>query len=188
MEITAESKEEWNFEYKVEKKEMKPIVLAANSVARVVCISSIRLMGKEVGFSVDRRQHITIDPITMELLQLVLAYINPFEITVTRGKKIEGIKCYKAARIATQGVETEAYLLVVLLGEPYIILGTVWWKDLGPTLWDFSRVFLQFWGGGRSITLHEVLSTPVDMSGSDLLDKILQPKGLAYAMQLNPHF
>lgn len=58
MEITAESKEEWNFEYKVEKKEMKPIVLAANSVARVVCISSIRLMGKEVGFSVDRRQHI----------------------------------------------------------------------------------------------------------------------------------
>lgn len=50
---------------------------------------------------------------------------------LTRNVGCPGIK------LMIQGHTTLADLLIVLLEVSQVILGTVWLKRLGPTLWDF---------------------------------------------------
>lgn len=65
-----------------------------------------------------------------------------------------------------------------------MILGTVWLKNLGPTLWDFNRRTLQFWRVGKVIILQGVSSKGIDLVKGKFLMKLLQTKGVAYAVQV----
>lgn len=64
-----------------------------------------------------------------------------------------------------------------------MILGTVWLKNLGPTLWDFNRRTLQFWRVGKVIILQGVSSKGIDLVKGKFLMKLLQTNGVAYAVQ-----
>lgn len=53
-------------------------------------------------------------------------------VTIIGGDKIEGGKCCRGVQLNIQVVSTETGLLVVPLGDPQVVLGTVWLQDLGP--------------------------------------------------------
>lgn len=151
LEVEQDVKEEleWGFERKQEVNETSPIEIYANAMAGVLGVNAIRLvgriMGKEVGFLVDTEAtHNFIDTLIMERLQLTDTPINTFVVTVTRGEKIEGEKHCRGVKLNIQGVNMEANLLVVPLGDLQVILGTVWLQDLGLTLWDFRKRTLKF--------------------------------------------
>lgn len=69
------------------------------------------------------------------------------------------------------------------LGDAHVILGTVWLKSLGPTLWDISLKTMRFWKDEKEITLQGVFHTEIDIVESKLLIKILQMKGVAYMLK-----
>lgn len=112
-------------------------------------MSSIRLVGKIRGkilsVLVDSiATHNFIDPLTVERLGLLQEELNPFQVTIADGEKISGGTYCRAIKILIQGWNTETDLLVIPLGDPQIILGTVWLRSLGPNLWDFSAQTLKF--------------------------------------------
>lgn len=61
-------------------------------------------------------------------------------------KKISSRERCKSTLISIQGFESSIDLVVVPLGDSQVILGTVWLKGLGPTLWDFSKKLYRFEG------------------------------------------
>lgn len=77
---------------------------------------------------------------------------HTFQVEVAEGEKLTGRFCCKSATMQIQGFDSSADLLVVPLGNAQVILGTVWLKSLGPTLWNFSRKTLCFWKEGKCIS------------------------------------
>lgn len=92
-----------------------------------------------------------------------------FEVEVTYGEKIARKFCYRSAKLSIQGFELCTDHLVVPLGDAQVILGMVWLKSLGSTLWDFTRKTLHFWKKGRAITLQGVPSKEIDVIEDKLL-------------------
>lgn len=74
--------------------------------------------------------------------------------------------------------------LVVSLANPQVILGTVWLKGMGPSLWDFGSHTLSLWAQGRRITLQGVQSHPLKVMKGETIDKLLQLKDIAFVVQL----
>lgn len=98
------------------------------------------------------------------------------------GEKVVGKFCCKATKIVIQGFEYDTNLLVVPLGDVQVILGTLWLKSLGPTLWDFSHKTLQFWKDGKVVNLQRVFQKEVNVIEEELLMKHLKTKGMAYML------
>lgn len=71
----------------------------------------------------------------------------------------------------------------VLLGDPHVILGTIWLKSLDPPHKDFNQRTLKFWRKGKSITLQGVHFGQVDVVEGKVLEKLFQLTGVAYALQ-----
>lgn len=128
-----------------------------NAIKGVVDISSIRLIGKvnrkQVGFLVDTgATHNFVDPRIVAKLQLEVEDIAPFSVSVAGGKKFHGRGYCRKVLLCIQGQRSEADLLIVPLGEPQIVLETVWLKNFGPAIWDFSEHTLKVLEG-REINL-----------------------------------
>lgn len=70
---------------------------------------------------------------------------------------------YRGVKMNIQGQESETDLLVIPLGDTQIILGIVWLRGLGPTVWDFSNHTLKYWHEGRDVILRRVKPCPVKM-------------------------
>lgn len=88
-------------------------------------------------------------------------------------KKISSRERCKSTLISIQGFESSTDLLVVPLGDSQVILGTVWLKGLGPTLWDFSKNFIVLKEGKHLVSFKEV-----DIVEGRLLTNMLQGDGL----------
>lgn len=109
-------------------------------------VSAIRLVGKihgtEVGFMVDTgTTHNFIDPITVARLQLKVAELTPFIVTVAGGEMFKGKEYCPEVAISLPGLETKVDLLIIPLGDSQVLLGTIWLQSLGPILWDFSKIW-----------------------------------------------
>lgn len=109
--------------------------------------------------------------------------MRAFEEEVANGEKMEGKACGRDTILNIQVFESSADLLMVPLGDTQVILGTVWLKSLGPTLWDFNRKTLRFQKEGKAITLQGVTNKGVDLVGDKLFPKLLQTKGVAFVVQ-----
>jgi hypothetical protein len=57
------------------------------------------------------------------------------------------------------------------------VLGTQWLATLGPLLWDFGQLTLQFWRGSQAVCWHEITGSAGPRfhgtTDRDLLDAIL---------------
>lgn len=58
--------------------------------------------------------------------------------------------------------------MILPLGGSQVILGTMWQKRLGPTLWDFQNQTLNSWDNDKDVLYKEVQS-----GGVDVVDGIL---------------
>lgn len=125
------------------------IELMANSLVEIIGVSSIRfvekVLGKEVSFlTYTGVTHNLIDSMSVERLGLKIQQLGSFEVEVADDEKVKGSECCKGVILHIQGYESKADLLVVPLGDMQLVLGTVWLKSLGSTLWDISKKTLQF--------------------------------------------
>lgn len=163
-------------EEETEISKLMAIKLTLNSIAGV---SSIRLMGningREVGFPIDTgATHNFVDPMMVQKLQLKGLSVDLFEVTVAGGEKMAGVQCCRRVKLNIQGQESKIDLLVLPLGDAQIILGTIWLRSLGPTIWDFSNHTLKYWQRGKTITLKGVKPGLIEMIEGESLGKILK--------------
>lgn len=67
-------------------------------------------------------------------------------------------------------------LLIIPLGDPQVILGTAWLKELGLARWDFNLKTLKFRRMGKAITLKGVNPGKIDV-GREVVGKVVSTQG-----------
>lgn len=169
----------------VENSELHTIQLSLNTLTGVSAIRLVgKINGKDVGFLIDTgATHKFIDPQVVQRLQLKHEGVETFEVTVSGGEKMSGVGCCKCVTLNIQGHLSSADFLVVPLGDAQIVLGTIWLRSLGPTIWDFSQHTLKFWRNDNSITLQGVRPGPLELIEGKELGRILNKGVVAYALQ-----
>lgn len=120
--------------------------------------------------------HNFVDPSTAKRLGLQLQSTHSFAIEEADGEKVARKFCCRSTKLCTD-------LLVVFLGDAQVILGTIWLKSLGSTLWDFTQKTICFWKDGKEVTLQGTFYKEMDIIEGKLLINLLQTKGLAYMLQ-----
>ena len=84
-----------------------------------------------------------------------------FEVAVANGEKIYSAGLCKGVRMIIQGISILADLYMLPLEGCDIVLGAQWLRTLGPIIWDFSKLFMQFKIDGNEVKL-KGLAHPVD--------------------------
>lgn len=107
--------------------------------------------------------------------------MDSFDVKVAGGEKIRGKGC---SRRVQWSQKSETDLLVMSLGEPHIVLGTVRLKSLGPTIWYFSKHTMKYWRKDRAVRLQGVQFSRVDVVNGELFDKMLAYKLIADVVQM----
>lgn len=77
--------------------------------------------------------HNFIDLITVARLQLEVAELPPFVVTVADGEKFKGKDYCTDIAISLPVIEKRAELLIIPLGDSQVLLGTMLLQSLGPT-------------------------------------------------------
>ncbi|XP_020105551.1 uncharacterized protein LOC109722075 [Ananas comosus] len=110
----------------------------------------------------NRRIHILIDSgSTHNFLDAAVAAklgccaenIPAVNVTVADGNKLISSSTCRAFKWKMQGLEFKANLLLLPLRGCDMVLGVQWLKQLGPILWDFSKLRMEFQFQGQKIVL-----------------------------------
>lgn len=172
-----------------EEENEQSLVLTSSAMEGTFGVSSIRLVGKiygkEIGFLIDSGAiHNFIDPIIVERLNLKVDEMRAYTVTVAGGEKFEGKRYCPDTPISLPSFDTKADLLIIPLGDSYVILGTVCLQSLGPTLWDFTSKTLKLWQESKPIILRGISPSAIELTRREKLDKLISIEGRAYAIQL----
>lgn len=79
--------------------------------------------------------------------------INPMGVRVADGGKLLCDKIIRGFIWKMQGVEFKEDVLLLPLSGSDLVLGVHWFSQLGPVLWDFSKLTMQFTYKGVKVTL-----------------------------------
>nr|CAD1843957.1 unnamed protein product [Ananas comosus var. bracteatus] len=79
--------------------------------------------------------------------------IPAVNVTVADGNKLISSSTCRAFKWKMQGLEFKADLLLLPLRGCDMVLGVQWLKQLGPILWDFSKLRMEFQFQGQKIVL-----------------------------------
>ena len=75
-----------------------------------------------------------------------------------------------------QGVEFQANVLILPIEESQMVLGIQWLVMLGPILWDFSKLRMEFAVGNKKVVLRGSPQPKLHlMSGKSLLKTLQLP-------------
>lgn len=156
-----------------------PLEISFRAMVGVVGVNSIhsveRINSKETSFLVDSgATRNFVDPLTARRLGLKILKVGAFEVMVADGEKITGGECCRDTKLVIQGYESVIDLMVMPWGDPQVILGTVWLKGLGSSLWDFGNRTLSFWVEGKEIILHGIQPRPLEIVEGETMNRLLQ--------------
>lgn len=76
-----------------------------------------------------------------------------------------------------QGVSFTADVFLLPLNGSDIVLGIQWFSNLGPVLWDFARLTMQFSYHGQKVKLRGITNKKLQDINSQKLDKLVRDTG-----------
>lgn len=103
-----------------------------------------------------------------------LEAISPLAVSSGGGHKLEAAFVCKGFKWLLQQVVFTADVIVLPLGCSDLILGIQWLKSLGPILWDFDKLQMEFTTQGRKFVLRGAKIPSV---------KLINNKSFAHAVQ-----
>lgn len=77
----------------------------------------------------------------------------PLEVTVANGENLACSSMFKGFSWLLQGHEFHTYVMLVPLGVYEMVLGIQWLSTLGPVLWNFEELRMEFTIQGRRVVL-----------------------------------
>lgn len=88
--------------------------------------------------------HNFIDVGLVRRLKGLLDTKHVFNMTIADGGKIATQGTLSQVPITIQGFKCVLDLYVIALGGCDVVLGVQWLRTLGPILWDFDKLYIQF--------------------------------------------
>jgi hypothetical protein len=147
--------------------ECKEPEISLNAISGSLGVKSMRLMGSilqhRVSILVDSgNTHNFLDP---SLLSKILLTIQPtprLHVKIADGSSIQSCGQVLSVSLKVQGHLITTDFFLISLGGCDVVLGVDWLRSLGPILWDFTHMTMQFTLKGCSTTLLGV--TPAALS------------------------
>lgn len=95
-------------------------------------------------------------------------------ITGGGGNKLVALYICRNFTWTFQGTTFTADVLVLPLGTYDLILGVEWLRSLGPTLWDFDKLQMEFSLHGRKFVLRGAKTPQVKLVNNKTFAKVVQ--------------
>lgn len=112
--------------------------------------------------------------------------INPMWVRVADGGQLKCDSMIKGFTWRMQGVEFEADVLLLPLSGSDLVLGIQWFTLLGPVLWDFRNLTMQYTYKGTKVELRGASGKKLKTIQSQKLDKLTQLSGELSMLQVIP--
>lgn len=128
--------------------------------------------------------HNFIDTSTATRLNCKVEKVSPMWVKVADGGQL---KCDAITRNFVwkmQGYTFVADLLLLPLSGSDAVMGVQWFATLGPILWDFKILTMEFKQNGRKVKLRGATTQKLKGIGSDQLAKLVQTTGDFSMMQV----
>ena len=97
--------------------------------------------------------HNFVDPKVIKNAGIKLQPVNSFTVTVANGDKLRVQQCCPGLCWEAQGLQLSIDFFVLSLRGYDVVLGIQWLISLGPILWNFKDLIMQFQWGGQTIIL-----------------------------------
>jgi len=76
--------------------------------------------------------------------------------------------------------------MLVTLGNCEIDLGVLWLASLGPIMWDFEKLRMEFRKGGRRVVLRRKQKTNIEWMEGKRFQQAIPKAGQLFAIQIQP--
>jgi hypothetical protein len=144
--------------------ECKEPEISINAISGSSGSKSMRLVGvlhsQRVSILIDSGStHNFLDPSLLSKVHLSVAAIPCLTVKIANGDSIQSFGKIDALTIRAQGHTITTTFYLIPLGGCDLVLGVEWLRTLGPVLWDFSLMTMQFSSHGITTVLTGLNST-----------------------------
>lgn len=157
--------------------------ISVHTLSGIQSYRTMRIKGivkkTEINILVDSGStHNFLDPRVAKRSGVRIHPTNPLTIIVADGTKI--LALVKDLQWSIQGIEFSSEVRLLPLGGCDMVLGIQWLSTLGPILWDFQHLQMQFSVSGRKLILNGETATDVRIVDAKKMQHLLnkQPSGM----------
>ncbi|XP_074297855.1 uncharacterized protein LOC141628647 [Silene latifolia] len=131
------------------------------------------------------------DTKTAQRLGCKITTTYPLEVSVANGEKFMTSKVCKGFKWLLHGIEFTTDVMVVPLGGCEMVLGVQWLSSLGPVVWDFDQLKIEFMYQGKRVVLRGITKGSLKwISGRQMVAELSKggeyDKGQFFAIQVQP--
>ncbi|KAH9733790.1 hypothetical protein KPL71_017135 [Citrus sinensis] len=128
--------------------------------------------------------HNFLDPTVAKRAGYKIQRVSPMTVSVADGTKIISDAICRQLKWNMQGEEFRVDLRLLPLGECDMVLGIQWLVELGPVLWDFKELVMEFSVGDRNFVLKGDTPDPTKMVSPKHIQRELQHLSQASAAHI----
>ncbi|CAA0824871.1 Unknown protein, partial [Striga hermonthica] len=148
------------------------LVLIGIGMARILDPAGL---GKEVECRDAREGSVT-------RLKLPTTKIEPFEVRVANGERLQCTESFRKMPIKFQGVTVKADLYALPLVGPDVVLGVQWLEGLGKVTTDYRTGIMEFNSEGRLVTLSTGTEKGTKEVGLKSIERVWHGGGQIFAV------
>jgi len=166
-----------------------PFLLSLNALNGVAAYQTMRVTGKvkttPLHILIDSGStHNFLDLATAKRLHCHIKKIPPLQVVVANGQQLACTSvCHNFAWSLLGEVFTTDVILIPL-GSCEMVLGIQWLTSLGPILWDFEKLRMEFQKEGRRIVLRGTQKSEVEWMGGKKWQHSIQKNTQLYAIHV----
>ncbi|XP_074265848.1 uncharacterized protein LOC141588299 [Silene latifolia] len=179
---TEETEHETNCDTLEERNNVSMACISVNAITGSATFQTMRVTGfcnkRPLQILIDSGStHNFVDGGTAKLLGCQMEGIHPKTVKVADGNQILVTKICKGFSWKLQNTHFTSDLMVLPLGSCDVILGVQWLSSLGPIIWDFKNLTMEFQLQGRKHVLRGLAAKRLKSVNSNNLNKLLTNEG-----------
>jgi len=112
-----------------------------------------------------RSTHNFLDLATAKRLHCDIRKIPPLQVVVANGQQLQCTAMCRNFAWSLLGETFTTDIMLVTLGNCEMVLEIQWLASLGPILWDFEKLKMEFKKEGKRVVLRGTLKTDLEWMG-----------------------
>lgn len=128
--------------------------------------------------------HNFLDAIFAKKLGIVTQATSPLSVIVADGTKLTSTAVIKDFKWTMQGTVFSSEVRLLPMGGCDMVLGVQWLSTLGPVLWDFNNLQMEFTAFGRKHVLQGGNATDVQLVGIKQMEHLIRKKSPGVVAQI----
>ncbi|KAA8522988.1 hypothetical protein F0562_009411 [Nyssa sinensis] len=120
--------------------------------------------------------HNFLDPAMAKRAGASIQFTNPLTVVVADGTKLQSKAVVKEFQWVMQGTTFTADMRLLPLGGCDMVLGVQWLSTLGPMLWDFQNLKMEFTAFGKKHVLRGGATVEIQQVEVKAMEKLMQKK------------